>query len=170
MKWLLFALVTVVCFGLYGIFLHKGSISMSDPTHGRFKAFLVVGIAYYIIAIMGSLVILLANGASLSMTGAGFKMSLIAGILGAVGALFILLAFGAKGSPAVVMSIIFAGAPVVNAIVFIAMNPPQGGFSGIPWQFYVGMLMAITGGTLVTIFKPAPSASAKPAITAKVQP
>ena len=170
MKWLLFALVTVVCFGLYGIFLHKGSMSMADPTHGRFKAFLVVGIAYYIVAIIGSLAILLANGAALSMTGAGFKMSLIAGILGAVGALFILLAFGAKGSPAVVMSIVFAGAPVVNAIVFLSMHPPEGGFGGIPWQFYVGILMAITGGTLVTIFKPTPSPPAKPAVTAQAQP
>ena len=34
--------------------------------------------------------------------------------MGAIGAFGVLLAFGAKGTPAVVMSIVFAGAPVVS--------------------------------------------------------
>ena len=45
----------------------------------------------------------------------GMVWSLIAGIVGALGAFGVLLAFGAKGTPAVVMAIVFAGAPVVNA-------------------------------------------------------
>ena len=46
-------------------------------------------------------------------------MVLIAGTLGAIGALGVLLAFGKMPSPAyvpVIMSIIFAGAPMVNAL------------------------------------------------------
>jgi hypothetical protein len=68
-----------------------------------------------------------------------------------------LLAFGAKGSPSVVMSIIFAGAPIVNALVALALHPPAGGYGSIRWQFFVGILLAALGGTLVTLYKPNPA-------------
>jgi hypothetical protein len=55
------------------------------------------------------------------------------------------------------MSIIFAGAPIVNAIVGIAMHPPKGGFSGIPIPFIAGILLAAIGGFMVTKYKPAPA-------------
>ena len=35
MTWLLFALMTVVCWGLYGVSLHTGQLSMGDPLNGR---------------------------------------------------------------------------------------------------------------------------------------
>ena len=78
-----------------------------------------------------------------------------------------LLAFGAKGTPAVVMSIVFAGAPVLNAIYTMAMHPPAGGWQKLPWPFVLGIVLAAIGGCLVTLYKPAPGApSPKPAITA----
>ncbi|MDA7675186.1 hypothetical protein N8583_02300, partial [Akkermansiaceae bacterium] len=90
MNWLTFALMTVVFWGLYGIFLHKGAIGMADPEHGRMKAFLVVGIAYFLVAVIGPIILLKSSGASLTMTGLGFKWSLIAGTVGAIGALGVL--------------------------------------------------------------------------------
>ena len=60
----------------------------------------------------------------------------------------VLLAFGAKGSPAVVMSIVFAGAPIVNAIVAFSIHPPAGGFANLRWQFVVGIMLAALGGAL----------------------
>ena len=66
---------------------------------------------------------------------------------------------GAKGHPAVVMSIIFAGAPIVNAIVTLAMHPPAGGWSAIRWPFVLGIVLAACGGMLVTLYKPAPGPS-----------
>ena len=42
MRWLIFALMTVVSWGLYGVFLHKGQILMADPVLGRYKAFFFV--------------------------------------------------------------------------------------------------------------------------------
>ena len=63
----------------------------------------------------------------------------------------ILLAFGAKGQPAVVMSIIFAGAPIVNAVVALAIHPPAGGLSSLRWQFVAGILLAAIGGTPVLL-------------------
>ena len=60
--WLSFALMTVACWGLYGIALHSGQVQMADPNQGRYKAFLWVGIAYFIVAILGPLFMLLKDG------------------------------------------------------------------------------------------------------------
>jgi drug/metabolite transporter (DMT)-like permease len=153
--WLTFALLTVLTWGLYGIFLHSGQVAMSDPANGRYKAFLFVGIAYLITAVVAPAIVLMSNHAAWSFPIKGISMSLLAGTLGAVGAFCVLLAFGAKGTPGVVMSIVFAGAPVVNAVVSVWMNPPPGGWSAFRWQFVAGILLAALGGFLVTLYKPA---------------
>jgi drug/metabolite transporter (DMT)-like permease len=154
MTWLIFALMTVLCWGLYGVFLHSGQIGMADPVNGRYKAFLFVGIAYLITAVIGPVIVLLLNGASWTFSAKGMTWSLIAGIAGALGAFCVLLAFGAKGTPSVVMSIVFAGAPIVNAIVAVALHPPPGGFAALRWQFLAGIALAALGGYLVTRYRP----------------
>ncbi len=153
MNWITFALMTVAFWGLYGIFLHKGTIGMADPKCGRYKAFLVVGIAYFLVAVLAPLILLKVSGASLTFTRGGFKWSLIAGIVGALGALGVLLAFAKDGPPSAVMSIIFAGAPIVNAVVALSLNPPAGGWGALRWQFILGIVLAALGGCLVTIYK-----------------
>lgn len=164
--WLLFSLMTVVCWGLYGVFLHTGQVGMNDPVNGRYKAFLFVGIAYFLTAVLAPLAVLALKGASWSFSGKGVAWSLVAGIVGAAGAFGVLLAFGAKGTPAVVMSIIFAGAPVVNALYALTLHPPAGGWQKLPWQFVLGIVLAATGGCLVSLYKPAPTpAASRPAIT-----
>ena len=165
MAWLVYALMTVGAWGLYGLLLHTGQMGMGDPVNGRYKAFLFVGIAYFVTAVLAPIVVLLINGASWSFPMKGAAWSLIAGVAGAVGAFCVLLAFGAKGTPAVVMSIIFAGAPVVNAVVAMALHPPAGGLWSIRWQFVAGILLAALGGCLVTLYKPDP-AKPKTAVTA----
>ena len=154
MTWLLFALMTVVCWGLYGVFLHSGQMGMADPVNGRYKAFLFVGLAYLITAVIGPVIVLLMNGASWTFSAKGMTWSLIAGIAGALGAFCVLLAFGAKGTPSVVMSIVFAGAPVVNAVVAFALHPPKGGLATMRWQFLAGIALAALGGYLVTKYRP----------------
>jgi drug/metabolite transporter (DMT)-like permease len=156
MSWLVFALMTVVCWGLYGVFLHTGQMGMADPLAGRYKAFLFVGLAYFLTAVLAPLLALKLQGASWTFPARGALWSLLAGIVGASGAFCVLLAFGAKGSPAVVMSIVFGGAPVVNALYAMALHPPAGGWGQIRWQFYAGLLLAALGGCLVTLYKPAP--------------
>ena len=164
MNWLLFALLTVASWGVYGVMLHQGQLGMADKDNGRYMAFLYVGIAYFLVAILGPIVMLKLQGGRLDFwhyPSKGLWWSLIAGVFGAVGAFGVLLAFGAKGSPAVVMSIVFAGAPVVNAIYSLIQHPPAGGWGSIKPQFYFGILLAAVGGCLVTFYKPAP-ATAKP--------
>ena len=161
--WLVFALMTVVSWGVYGVFLHTGQTAMADPVNGRYKAFLFVGIAYFLTAVLAPLVILMMSGTDWKMPMNGMVWSLVAGIVGAIGAFCVLLAFGAKGSPAVVMSIVFAGAPIVNAVVAMAMHPPAGGFGALKPQFFLGMALAAVGGALVTLYKPNPAPPHKPA-------
>lgn len=160
MQWLYYVLLTVATWGLYGVFLHSGQMAMGDPVNGRYKAFLFVGLAYFIVAVLAPLVVLKLNGANFSFPAKGAWISLFAGVLGAIGAFGILLAFGAKGIPTVVMAIVFAGAPIVNAVAATLMHPPKGGLAGVPWQFFLGIVLAAGGGCLVSYYKPAPAPKA----------
>ncbi len=170
LTWLLFALLTVASWGVYGVFLHSGQVAMGDPINGRYKAFLFVGIAYFLTAVLAPLAVLVINKASWVFPAKGLWWSLIAGIVGAVGAFGVLLAFGAKGTPAVVMSIVFAGAPVVNALYSIWLHPPAGGLSTIKPQFVLGIVLAALGGCLVTFYKPNPPAAKPAPATARSAP
>lgn len=170
--WLIFALGTVATWGLYGIFLHSGQMAMGDRENGRYKAFLFVGIAYFITAVLAPAAVLWFNKATWTFPAKGLWLSLFAGVLGAIGAFFVLLALGAalnqkiQNAPGVVMSIIFAGAPIVNAVVAISMASDWG---KIRWPFVLGLVLAATGGCLVTIFKPVHGPGpAKKAETAQV--
>jgi len=170
LAWLLFSLSTVVCWGLYGVFLHSGQTGMNDPVNGRYKAFLFVGVAYFVTAVLAPLAVLVLKGASWSYPLRGIGWSLVAGIVGAAGAFGVLLAFGAKGSPAVVMSIVFAGAPVVNALYSLFLHPPAGGWQKLPWPFVLGLALAASGGCLVSLYKPAPAPPGKTALARPVEP
>lgn len=166
MAWLAFALISVTAWGLYGVLLHTGQVSMADSLHGRYKAFLWVGVAYFFAAVLAPVVALWISNASWRMPPAGITWSLLAGLAGAVGAFCVLLAFGAKGSPVVVMSIIFAGAPIVNAVVVMAVHRPAGGWLDIRWPFVVGIVLAALGGCLVTLYRPLPSSNQTPSAVA----
>jgi drug/metabolite transporter (DMT)-like permease len=146
--------MTVFTWGIYGVLLHTGQLSMADPVNGRYKAFLFVGIAYFITAVLAPGLVLYLKGASWAFPAKGMWWSLIAGIAGAIGAFCVLLAFGARGTPAVVMSLVFGGAPIVNAIASMISHPPAGGWQSLRWQFIVGILLAAAGGFLVTLYRP----------------
>lgn len=163
MSWLVFALMTVVSWGLYGVFLHSGQLGMADPVNGRYKAFFFVGIAYFLTAVLAPLLALKLQGSDWVFPAKGAWWSLVAGILGATGAFCVLLAFGAKGTPPVVMSIVFGGAPIVNALYSMALHPPAGGWGSVRWPFYAGLLLVALGGCLVTLYKPAPGPAKPPA-------
>ncbi len=155
--WLAFTLMTVMLWGLYGLFLHNGQMNMADAVNGRYKAFLVVGMAYFLAAVLAPILVLIVKGAAWTFPAKGVTWSLLAGLVGAGGAFFVLLAFGARGTPPTVMTIVFAGAPIINAVVALLLHPPQDGFSSIRPAFFIGILMAVVGAALVTLNKPKPS-------------
>lgn len=159
-QWLLFALMTVVSWGVYGILLHKGQVLMGDPVNGRYKAFLFVGVAYFVVAILGPILVLKSAGANWKFTAGGVNWSFWAGVAGAVGAFTTLLALGAAfkakvdNPAAVVMSIVFSGAPIVNAVVSVALDRMAGKHYPLPGPFLAGIVLAAVGGFMVVKFKP----------------
>ena len=181
MNWILYAYLTVLSWGVYGIFLHLGRGGMlggkpTGPEAGNagLKAFLLVGVAYFVVAIVGPMIVLKMRQTDWSFTSSGIKWSFIAGTVGALGAFTLVLALGAAGksmgasAPSAVMPIVFGGAPVVNAIVAILLHPPEGGFKSLPMPFILGILFAAGGGFLVAKYAPTNTgAPAKPAIAAQ---
>src|ERR1700739_133931 len=146
--WLAFAMTAVVAWGLYGILLHSGQAAMAGPVNGRYKAFLFVGVAYFFTAILAPLGWLAARGGtSWTFPATGMLWSLLARVAGAgrgprgprsppappaaPGACAVLPPSAPRGTPPVVMSIVFAGAPVVNAVVALLLQPPPGGLRAI---------------------------------------
>jgi uncharacterized membrane protein len=168
--WLIFSLLTVASWGLYGIFLHSGQVGMADKNNGLYKSFLFVGLAYFLTAVLAPLAVLVTNQAAWKFPASGMGWSLFAGIVGAIGAFAVLLAFKNGGQPGVVMSIVFGGAPVVNAIVAIMLNPPEKGLGAIRPQFLLGILLVVAGAVLVTFYKPPPPRHDAPAPTAQAAP
>ena len=82
LTWLVFALMTVASWGVYGVFLHAGQIAMGDPVNGRYKAFLFVGIAYFLTAVVAPAAILWSRGADWGFPVGGALWSLLAGTVG----------------------------------------------------------------------------------------
>jgi len=159
---LAYTFLTVVMWGLYGILLHKGQ-TLFQPTTGpkldinevRYKSFLFVGLAYFLVAVLLPLILLIGRGVAFSgYASAGMTWSLIAGIAGAVGAFGVLLAFGSGGKPVVVMSLVFAGAPLINSALSTLLHPPENGWGSVNPLFWLGVLLAVGGGFLVARFNP----------------
>jgi drug/metabolite transporter (DMT)-like permease len=176
--WLLYTLLTDLAWGVYGILLHKGQTLMrvpgdaaADPAILRYKAFLFVGVAYFLTAVLAPLFLLMSKGQAFAgYTGSGAGWSLIAGIAGAIGAFGVLLAFGAKGTPPVVMSLVFAGAPLINALLGSFLHPPRDGWSHVNPLFFAGIVLALAGGYMVARYNPANLAPPKKAPAQAVQP
>lgn len=163
MNWIVFALLTVLSWGVYGVLLHKGRGLMpmgAETPHAGLKAFLFVCIAYALIGVAAAIVLKM-RGSNWSLTGSGITWSLIAGTAGALGAFTLVLALGAaapiyKGAAAAaVMPIVFAGAPVVNTIVAMTIHPPEGGLKALPLPFILGCVLAASGAFMVAKFAPA---------------
>ncbi len=176
MNWILFALLTVLSWGVYGVILHKarGLMPMGAETpHAGLKAFLFVCIAYALIGVAAAF-LLKWRGSNWSFTGDGITWSLIAGGAGALGAFTLILALGAaapfyKGAAAAaVMPIVFGGAPVVNTLVAMTLHPPEGGWKSLPLPFILGCVLAASGAFLVAKFAPANTGGGHAKPSAKV--
>ena len=178
MNWLVFALMTVLSWGVYGVLLHKGRGYMPtgpEAPHASLKAFLFVCIAYALIG-LATAAMLKLRGSNWSFTGGGVRWSLVAGTAGAVGAFTLVLALGAaaqiyKGAAAAaVMPIVFAGAPIVNTITAMALHPPEGGLKSLPLPFILGCVLAAGGAFLVAKYAPSNTGAAAKAATTQATP
>ena len=149
MHWIVFALGAALSWGVYGPMLHQGQVKLGSP----FRALLCVGIAYFLIGVIVPIIALASQG---QLSVRGFNMDGVVGataggILGAVGAVCIILAFRAGGVPTYVMPLVFGGAPVINALFTMYMHPPKVTPNPLLW---VGMVMVSVGAAMVLYFKP----------------
>ena len=161
--------LTILCWGMYGPVLHHGVQDMSTGgSLARMRPFVCVGLAYFLIGVLVPMAILAMKGEKGTWTVSGIVMSLVAGALGAGGALGIILALAFGGDPIFVMPLVFGGAPVVNSFMTIYL---AGKMREIGPFFLAGLVMVIMGAVVVMTCAPqkkkAPAAvAAAPATTA----
>ena len=148
MTWVFFALGAALSWGLYGPTLHKGQTMLGSPM----KALLCVGVAYFLVGVLVPVISLGSQGDLKGFNTGGTLSAAGGGMLGAIGAVFIIFAFRAGGLPAYVMPLVFGGAPLVNVLYTMAVHPPKAAPNPL---LYVGFLVTAAGAAMVLYFRPA---------------
>lgn len=150
--------ITICCWGLYGPVLHFGQHDMfiggEDaplPHLARWRPFVCVGLAYFLIGVIVPALILYFKGEKGHWSMSGVIWSLAGGALGALGALGIILAFTFGGKPIYVMPLVFGGAPVVNSFLTIVWAKK---LREVGPLFLAGLIIVLIGAVTVLVFSP----------------
>lgn len=146
--WLAFVVGAILSWGAYVPFIHEGQVHLG---RGPLRAFLCVGAAYFLTAVVVPGLLLALGAEETRFTSKGAFYATVAGVLGAAGALCVIFALKLGGKPVVVAPLVFAGAPIVNALVSMAWHRPA---TPPKVWFYVGMVLAAVGAALVLRYKP----------------
>ena len=149
-------LLTILCWGTYGPWLHKGQEAMQ---HSRLRPLICVGVAYFVVAVIVPIFILTVHTEASQFTWWGSLWSLGAGAAGAFGAIGIIMAFNFGGRPVYVMPLIFGGAPIVNSFWTIISRDLLDQVSAM---FFAGMILVIAGAAIVLVFAPRGKATTTP--------
>jgi len=135
--------------GAYGPVLHRGQAAMGGS---RLRPLICIGAAYFLIAVLVPLALLVPMGDKGTWEITGTLWSLGAGSVGALGALGTILAFACGGKPFTVMPVVFGCAPVINTLTTLALaHTPTTAIS--PW-FLAGLLVVAAGAATVLAFGP----------------
>src|SRR3972149_1891211 len=148
--WPLFVVCTVLCWGAYVPMIHHGQLAFGTK-NSALRAFLFIGAAYFLIAGLTLAYLVWSKAEPLQLTRQGVTLSMVAGILGALGALGIVFALKSGGTPLAVAPLVFAGAPVVNTLVSMLWDKP---IKPPSVMFYFGIVLACIGAAIVLRFKP----------------
>ncbi|QDT37441.1 hypothetical protein [Stratiformator vulcanicus] len=166
-QWLVvlpFILGAALSWGLYVPSVHEAA----DSLKSNMRAFLFVGVAYFITAVVFPLLLIFVFGDPTEKPGANWGLKgtgwgILAGTLGAVGALCVIYAVtaakaeGIPKGPLYVAPLVFAGAPIINTIatitIFSWIHKSTGATPTDP-RFYLGLVLAAAGAAMVMIYKP----------------
>lgn len=169
---LAFVAGAVISWGVYVPTVHRAA----EQLHSSLRAFLFVGVAYFLTAVLIPLALIFwfnydptTKGHTPNFNFVPISWGIAAGIFGAAGALCVIFAAtnAGKGGALYVAPLVFAGAPIINTIVTITYFSPVKKLPELP--FFLGLLLAAVGAALVMIYKPKPDAPAPaPAATASV--
>ncbi|HEV3235717.1 MAG TPA: hypothetical protein VGZ25_01935 [Gemmataceae bacterium] len=164
--WLIYALAAGICWGTYVPMIAHGGQELKS----RYGAFLCVGIAYVLIAVLFPLArFYMVGRENLQINATGVTFACLAGVAGALGALCVIFSSTASGKDLAlyIAPIIFGTAPLLNTVVSMVWQPKKGAFSfGLPenmpgWPFYVGVVLVGLGSVLVLLSKPEEAAKPK---------
>ena len=153
---LLFVAGAALAWGVYVPTVHVAAQSLKS----NLRAFLFVGIAYFLVAVLvpAVFIFVLKNDPTAKGTPNFDLIPMLwgigAGIAGAVGALCVIFAVtnAGKGGAIYVAPLVFAGAPIINTIATITYFHPV---KTLPdWRFFLGLLLAVIGAAMVMIYKP----------------
>ncbi len=129
---------------------------------GRFRPFMCVGIAYFVLAVVVPILLLTVQGTEsdpkFNWTSKGVFWSLAAGSAGAIGALGIIFAFTNSGGPTskwaiVVMPLVFGCAPVINTLFMVTMYNLWGKINPF---FAAGLILSASGAFMILANAPKP--------------
>jgi drug/metabolite transporter (DMT)-like permease len=151
--WHAFVLGAVLSWGVYVPVLHEGQTTLGgDPKTRGLRAFLCVGLAYFVTAVVVPVGLMWFRNQTFDFTPRGVTFASLGGIAGAAGALCIILSIGALKlgeSPIFIAPLVFAGAPIVNVLVSLIWKTKQ-----TPGPlFFVGIMLAAVGAGLVLYSK-----------------
>jgi len=163
--WLFFVVGAVLTWGAYVVTIDHGRKGIASngmpPANAGMWAFLFIGLAYCVAAVVVPGIYLMTHKADPSKVGPfnmnGAMLSTVAGLLGAVGALCIVFAVGnaRRASPQAalfVAPLVFSFAPIVNCLISLMWDRPE----TLPSpMFFLGLILAAGGAALVLIYKPA---------------
>ena len=156
----------VLSWGIYVPIVHEAANKLGSSL----RAFLCVGIAYFLVAILVPLAVIfvlkdptIKPNVSPNFDAGPVAWGIAAGVAGAAGALCVIFAATAAGKGGVlyVAPLVFAGAPIVNTIATLLYFHPAKKMPAP--QFFFGLVLAAAGAAMVMIYKPKPDAPAKPA-------
>lgn len=145
MKWpIIFALLTGLFWGTYGPALAVARAAEEGHKH-PFKPYLMIGLAYLVWAVFGGVAGNVYTKASFQYSSTGLTWGLVAGSLGALGALTLTLAMfsfqGMKPRADIVMPIVFGTAVTVSAVTSTLQTGAA--FNPKLWAGIVGMAVCI---------------------------
>lgn len=167
--WLAYVAMAGLCWGTYVPLIAFGGRNLSAgpqyPFAGRYAAFLCVGVAYFLIAVIFPLTRYgLVEGTTLPSRPDGLIFSGLAGAAGALGALGVIFATAAAkpGDRLYIAPLIFTLAPLINTIVSLFWHPSvepldlfniHGPKEMPTWKLFVGVVAAGLGAGAILLSK-----------------
>jgi drug/metabolite transporter (DMT)-like permease len=155
--WLTYVVLAGLCWGTYVPLIAFGGKELKS----RYGAFLCVGLAYVVIAVVFPLARFWLGQEKVDWKPTGITFASLAGVAGALGALCVIFATAVAkpGDRIYIAPLIFALAPVINTLVSLLWHPAsdtalQFGLKELPgWKLYVGILLVGIGAGLVLYSK-----------------
>lgn len=171
-KWavvLLYVAGAALSWGVYVPLVHVAA----QKLHSNLRAFLFVGVAYFLVAVLIPAFFIFVLGKDPTVKGipnfnfGPIMWGIAAGTAGAIGALCVIFAVttGGKGAAIYVAPLVFAGAPIINTIATITIFHPTKTLPDL--RFFLGLILAAAGAGMVMIYKPVDKPQTPPAVEEK---